>query len=96
MVLVICFCLFFSALLLIVSQRGNFFIVLLSFELITLTLFIFLLSCCYRIGNSRRFFICLIFLVIRVCEATLGLGLLVRSIRRQGYDSINVSLRLKF
>ena len=93
---VICLGLFIAAVFIIISQRGHFFIVLLSFEVITLALFLAFISSMVRILRGTRGLLRLIFLVMAVCEARLGLGLLVRSMRGQGFDFIKSSLRLKF
>lgn len=96
MILVICLRLFACAIFIIISQRGHFFMVLLSFEVVTLALFLCFISCFLRFMNFSRGLFGLIFLVRAVCEARLGLGLLVSSMRGQGFDFVKSSLSLKF
>lgn len=88
--------LFLSAVIMVISQTGHFFIILLSFEVLTLALFYGLGCVIFSFKGMSASFLLLIFLVFSVCEARLGLGLLVRSMRGQGFDFIKSSLRLKF
>lgn len=96
MVGVICLRLFAVAIFIIISQRGHFFMVLLSFEVITLAVFLCFICFLSRLLNGSSGLLALIFLVMAVCEARMGLGLLVSSMRGQGFDFVKTSLRLKF
>lgn len=93
---VICFSLFIISVFMIINQRGHFFMVLLSFEAVTLRLFFLSVRTIVGVGGGPSLLFSLVFLVFRVCEASLGLGLLVRSMRCQGFDYVKGILRLKF
>ena len=91
-----CVFLFLTRLFIVVSRSGEFFMVLLSFEFITLILF--LIVCYYTmiLGGVIRGLISIVFLVMGVCEASLGLGLLVGAVRSEDYGRRESKICLKF
>ena len=96
MVIRLCFLLFFCSVFIIICQGNHFFIILLSFEVLTLRLYIFSVRGIFNFRNFISFFLCVVFLVFRVCEARIGLGLLVRSVGVRGDDSLSNTIRIKF
>lgn len=76
--------LFFSGVIVFVSNRKHLLVTLLRLEFIVLRLFLFLFII-LRIYNYESFF-SIIFLVFRVREGALGLSILVSIIRTHGND----------
>lgn len=76
--------LFFSGVIVFVSNRKHLLATLLRLEFIVLRLFLFLFLF-LNIYNYESFFR-IIFLVFRVCEGALGLSILVSIIRTHGND----------
>nr|YP_010567880.1 NADH dehydrogenase subunit 4L [Lasmigona complanata]UZC55589.1 NADH dehydrogenase subunit 4L [Lasmigona complanata] len=70
----------------LVTQRKSFFGVLLSLEIFTLGCYILIFSLVYFQGSFS--YVCLVFLAISVCEAALGLSLLVSLVRSAGSDYV--------
>lgn len=68
--------------LVFVSNRKHLLITLLSLEFIVLSLFMFLYI--YLSINCSELYFLIVFLVLRVCEGTLGLSILVAIIRTHG------------
>lgn len=77
---------YFCGLIVFVLKRKHLLLILLRLEFIVLSLY-FLLFIYLNLLNYEYFF-CIIFLIIRVCEGTLGLSVLVLIIRRNGNDYI--------
>nr|AFU50212.1 NADH dehydrogenase subunit 4L [Imatidium capense] len=92
MELMLMFCLiYFSGFISFVKNRKHFLLLLLSLEMLSVSL-IFGLSLIYSF-NFNNFFICLIFLVMAVCEGVLGLSVMVLMIRCFGNDyMMNLSM----
>nr|YP_009353858.1 NADH dehydrogenase subunit 4L [Myadora brevis]AQZ26168.1 NADH dehydrogenase subunit 4L [Myadora brevis] len=68
-------------------QRKHFLSVLLLLEVVNLGLFISFLGVINNFGISP--FCCLVFITIGVCEAALGLSLLVVVVRNWGNDHVD-------
>lgn len=84
---------FFSGVLVFVSNRKHLLITLLSLEFIVLSLFLFLFL--FLSLYNYEIFFRIIFLTFRVCEGALGLSILVRIIRTHGnnyFQSFNTLL----
>ncbi len=79
--------LFFSGVVVFVSNRKHLLSTLLRLEFIVLGLFLFLFIY-LNIFNYESFF-SIIFLTFRVCEGALGLSILVSIIRTHGNDYFN-------
>lgn len=92
----VCLNLFLISVFMIIRQRGHFFIILLSFEVVTLRLFFLCVGKIVIVGGGPSVLLALVFLVFRVCEASLGLGLLVSSMRCLGFDQLKRLSSLKF
>lgn len=76
--------LFFSGVIVFVSNRKHLLVTLLSLEFIVLRLFLFLFI--FLNFYNYEIFFSIIFLVFRVCEGALGLSILVSIIRTHGND----------
>lgn len=77
---------YFSGFLVYSLRRGHFFIILLSLEFITLSIFFNLfITINYQVMNL---FFLMIFLTIAVCEGVLGLRVIVMCIRRAGNEYV--------
>nr|YP_008757972.1 NADH dehydrogenase subunit 4L [Solenaia oleivora]AGW24345.1 NADH dehydrogenase subunit 4L [Solenaia oleivora] len=70
----------------LVSQRKSLFGVLLSMEVFTLSVYIVIFSVVWFWGSLSS--VCLIFLGFGVCEAALGLSVLVSLVRSIGSDYV--------
>nr|YP_003355004.1 NADH dehydrogenase subunit 4L [Pyganodon grandis]ACQ91066.1 NADH dehydrogenase subunit 4L [Pyganodon grandis] len=70
----------------LISQRKSLFGALLSMEIITLGVYTMIFSLVYSQGWLSS--VCLIFLTFGVCEAALGLSVLVSLIRSVGSDYV--------
>lgn len=81
------FFLFFRGVIVFISNRKHLLSTLLSLEFIVLRLFLFLFIF-LGIFNYEIYF-SIMFLVFRVCEGALGLGILVSIIRSHGNDYFN-------
>nr|YP_010234006.1 NADH dehydrogenase subunit 4L [Rectidens sumatrensis]QTA71715.1 NADH dehydrogenase subunit 4L [Rectidens sumatrensis] len=68
------------------SQRKSLFGALLSMEVFTLSVYILMFSEVWFMGSASV--VCLIFLGFGVCEAALGLGVLVSLVRSTGGDYV--------
>lgn len=79
--------LFFRGVFVYVSNRKHLLVTLLSLEFIVLRLFLILFLFLNKFNYEIYFSI--IFLVFRVCEGALGLGILVSLIRTHGNDYFN-------
>nr|YP_010471473.1 NADH dehydrogenase subunit 4L [Brillia brevicornis]UVG40812.1 NADH dehydrogenase subunit 4L [Brillia brevicornis] len=79
--------LFFSGVIVFVSNRKHLLSVLLSLEFIVLSLFIFFFI--FLSYLNYEFYFSLMFLVFSVCEGALGLSILVSMIRTHGNDYFN-------
>lgn len=79
--------LFFSGVIVFVSNRKHLLSTLLRLEFIVLSLFLFLFIY-LNIYNHETYFR-IIFLTFRVCEGALGLSILVSIIRTHGNDYFN-------
>nr|YP_010471460.1 NADH dehydrogenase subunit 4L [Brillia bifasciata]UVG40799.1 NADH dehydrogenase subunit 4L [Brillia bifasciata] len=79
--------LFFSGVVVFVSNRKHLLSVLLSLEFIVLSLFIFFFI--FLSYMNFEFYFSLMFLVFSVCEGALGLSILVSMIRTHGNDYFN-------
>jgi NADH-ubiquinone oxidoreductase chain 4L len=79
--------LFFSGVLVFVSNRKHLLITLLSLEFIVLSLFSLLFL--YLNFFGYEIFFSIIFLTFRVCEGALGLSILISIIRTHGNDYFN-------
>lgn len=77
------FFLFFNVIL----RRKNFIFILLRFEILVLINYIFLNY--HHLNNSLNFNFCIYFIIFRVRERCLGLGLLINLIRNYGRDYLN-------
>nr|YP_009680591.1 NADH dehydrogenase subunit 4L [Microcondylaea bonellii]QDH07378.1 NADH dehydrogenase subunit 4L [Microcondylaea bonellii] len=70
----------------LMSQRKSLFGALLSMEVFTLSVYIMVFSAVWFFGSLTS--VCLIFLGFGVCEAALGLSVLVSLIRSTGSDYV--------
>ena len=86
MFLVLCFFLFVCSVIIIFSQKYYFLIILLSFELIVMSIFVGWSNYIWYSGVRVGVVFSIIFLTFRVCEARIGLSLLVASVRFLGQD----------
>nr|QWB85699.1 NADH dehydrogenase subunit 4L [Peithona prionoides] len=77
---------FFSGLIVFSLKRKHLLIMLLSLELMILSLYFNIFIYLSLVGNE--FFFSLIFLTMSVCEGVLGLSILVCMIRTYGNDYI--------
>nr|QIV24571.1 NADH dehydrogenase subunit 4L [Phaolus metallicus] len=77
---------FFSALVLFCSKRKHLLLMLLSLELVVLSLYLNIFM--YLSGVSCDCFFSMIFITMSVCEGVLGLSILVLMIRSFGNDYI--------
>nr|QIV24623.1 NADH dehydrogenase subunit 4L [Papunya picta] len=77
---------FFSGLVVFCSKRKHLLLMLLSLELVVLSLYlnIFLYLSC----SGGNYFVSMIFITMSVCEGALGLSMLVAMIRSWGNDYI--------
>nr|YP_010148085.1 NADH dehydrogenase subunit 4L [Potamilus streckersoni]QQV68445.1 NADH dehydrogenase subunit 4L [Potamilus streckersoni]UUA64277.1 NADH dehydrogenase subunit 4L [Potamilus streckersoni] len=71
----------------LVAQRKSLFGVLLSMEIFTLSVYVMVFGVIYLSGGLSG--ICLVFLAFGVCEAALGLSVLVSLIRSTGSDYVS-------
>nr|YP_009373466.1 NADH dehydrogenase subunit 4L [Cumberlandia monodonta]AQT38563.1 NADH dehydrogenase subunit 4L [Cumberlandia monodonta]WGM81260.1 NADH dehydrogenase subunit 4L [Cumberlandia monodonta] len=71
----------------LVSQRKSLFGVLLSMEVFTLAVYVVIFSELWVLGELSS--LCLIFLTFGVCEAALGLSVLVSLVRGVGSDYVS-------
>nr|YP_010853120.1 NADH dehydrogenase subunit 4L [Margaritifera middendorffi]WGM81338.1 NADH dehydrogenase subunit 4L [Margaritifera middendorffi] len=71
----------------LVSQRKSLFGVLLSMEVFTLGIYTIIFSVFWILGKLGS--LCLIFLTFGVCEAALGLSVLVSLVRGVGSDYVS-------
>nr|YP_004934867.1 NADH dehydrogenase subunit 4L [Paracladura trichoptera]AET13118.1 NADH dehydrogenase subunit 4L [Paracladura trichoptera] len=78
------FILFFSGILVFISNRKHLLITLLSLEFIVLSLFLFIFLI-LNLFQSETYF-CVLFLVMSVCEGVLGISILITMIRTHGND----------
>nr|AJW76416.1 NADH dehydrogenase subunit 4L [Chorotypus fenestratus] len=70
------------------SLRKHLLIVLLSLEYIVISLFLFMIT--YLTMFSSSFHYVVIYLVLSVCEGSLGLSILISMIRSHGSDFFNL------
>nr|YP_009913056.1 NADH dehydrogenase subunit 4L [Amblema plicata]QLJ92868.1 NADH dehydrogenase subunit 4L [Amblema plicata] len=70
----------------LMSQRKSLFGVLLSMEIFTLGIYIVIFSAVYFFSSLSS--VCLVFLAFGVCEAALGLSVLVSLVRSTGSDYV--------
>nr|BBO25458.1 NADH dehydrogenase subunit 4L [Pronodularia japanensis] len=70
----------------LMSQRKSLFGALLSMEIFTLSVYVMIFSVVWFLGELSS--ICLIFLGFGVCEAALGLSVLVSLVRSTGSDYV--------
>nr|ALY11312.1 NADH dehydrogenase subunit 4L [Obrium sp. NS-2015] len=77
---------FFSALIVFVSNREHLLLMLLSLESMVLSLY--WLIYLYLLSSDYNFFFSMVYLVVSVCESTLGLVILVSMIRTWGNDYV--------
>lgn len=80
--------LYFSGILSFRLKCKHLLVMLLSLEMVILSLFIFLFAEIISVGFSSYF--CMIFLSISVCESSLGLSILVSIIRSHGRDYFRI------
>nr|ARH54100.1 NADH dehydrogenase subunit 4L [Arachnobas tricolor] len=80
--------LFFSGLFIYVFKYKHFLLMLLSLELIVLSLYFLMVT--YFSYYIYEYFMCMFFLTMSVCESALGLSLLVLIVRTHGSDMILV------
>nr|YP_006576412.1 NADH dehydrogenase subunit 4L [Semele scabra]AEV94306.1 NADH dehydrogenase subunit 4L [Semele scabra] len=92
----LCLVLFLMCLCLIFFQEKHFLSVLLVFELVTLSVFIFILCVMSFSGGGGEVTFGLVFLVFGVYEAANGLGLLVSRTRGSGVDKLGALFSLSF
>nr|YP_009913069.1 NADH dehydrogenase subunit 4L [Pleurobema oviforme]QLJ92881.1 NADH dehydrogenase subunit 4L [Pleurobema oviforme] len=71
----------------LMSQRKSLFGVLLSMEIFTLGVYIMIFSVVYFMSELNS--VCLVFLSFGVCEAALGLSVLVSLVRSTGSDYVS-------
>nr|DAB41861.1 TPA_asm: NADH dehydrogenase subunit 4L [Elliptio complanata] len=71
----------------LMSQRKSLFGVLLSMEIFTLGVYIMIFSVVYFVSELNS--VCLVFLSFGVCEAALGLSVLVSLVRSTGSDYVS-------
>nr|ACQ91053.1 NADH dehydrogenase subunit 4L [Venustaconcha ellipsiformis] len=71
----------------LISQRKSFFGVLLSMEIFTLGVYVMMFGVVYLLSSLNS--VCLVFLTFGVCEAALGLSVLVSLIRSTGSDYVS-------
>nr|DAB41899.1 TPA_asm: NADH dehydrogenase subunit 4L [Uniomerus tetralasmus] len=71
----------------LMSQRKSLFGILLSMEVFTLSVYVMIFSGVYFVSSLNS--ICLIFLSFGVCEAALGLSVLVSLVRSTGSDYVS-------
>nr|YP_009672025.1 NADH dehydrogenase subunit 4L [Margaritifera margaritifera]QCX42009.1 NADH dehydrogenase subunit 4L [Margaritifera margaritifera] len=71
----------------LVSQRKSLFGVLLSMEIFTLGVYAVIFSVFWVLGELSS--LCLVFLTFGVCEAALGLSVLVSLVRSVGSDYVS-------
>nr|QXT45537.1 NADH dehydrogenase subunit 4L [Leptinotarsa decemlineata] len=77
---------FFSALIVFISNRKHYLLMLLSLEFGVLSLY---LNMYFFLSNMvNEFFFMMIFLTMSVCEGVLGLAILILMIRTFGNDHI--------
>nr|YP_010596145.1 NADH dehydrogenase subunit 4L [Polididus armatissimus]WAJ48477.1 NADH dehydrogenase subunit 4L [Polididus armatissimus] len=81
------FVMLFSGLLTFCSMRKHLLLTLLSLEFLSLALYAMLFMYLYCYGFSMYFI--LIFMAFTVCEAAVGLGILVCLIRGHGNDNVS-------
>nr|APX40014.1 NADH dehydrogenase subunit 4L [Lachnaia pubescens] len=77
---------FFSGLFSFSASRKHLLMMLLSLEFLSLSMYFGLFVYLSMLG--QEIFFCLIFLTVSVCEASLGLAVLVLMIRNHGNDYI--------
>nr|APX39897.1 NADH dehydrogenase subunit 4L [Lachnaia cylindrica] len=77
---------FFSGLVSFSVGRKHLLLMLLSLEFLSLTMYFGLFI--YLSGIGQENFFCLIYLTMSVCEASLGLAILVMMIRSHGNDYV--------
>nr|YP_009441912.1 NADH dehydrogenase subunit 4L [Trypodendron domesticum]AOY40120.1 NADH dehydrogenase subunit 4L [Trypodendron domesticum] len=77
---------FISSLLVYILNYSHFLIILLSLEMMVLSLF--LLMFFYYLKFNMESFISMVFISVTVCESALGLSLLVWMIRTHGGDFV--------
>nr|AML25565.1 NADH dehydrogenase subunit 4L [Anobiinae sp. BMNH 1274383] len=85
------FLFFFSSVLLFCLKRKHLLMMLLSLELIILSLYFNLYL--YLMDYNYEYYLLMLFMVMSVCEGVLGLSLLVSMIRTHGGDyfqSLNI------
>nr|YP_009255563.1 NADH dehydrogenase subunit 4L [Lamprotula scripta]AND82415.1 NADH dehydrogenase subunit 4L [Lamprotula scripta] len=70
----------------LMSQRKSLFGALLSMEIFTLSVYIMILGVVWFLGGLSS--VCLVFLGFGVCEAALGLSVLVSLVRSTGSDYV--------
>nr|AXS64820.1 NADH dehydrogenase subunit 4L [Cerambycidae sp. 3 KM-2017] len=75
-----------SGIIVFVSKRKHFLIMLLSLEFIVISIYLNLMI--YFAHSNYEFFFSMIFLTMSVCEGVLGLAVLVQMIRTHGNDYI--------
>nr|AOY40016.1 NADH dehydrogenase subunit 4L [Scolytinae sp. BMNH 1040265]AOY40276.1 NADH dehydrogenase subunit 4L [Curculionoidea sp. 2 KM-2015] len=80
--------LFLSGLLVYVSKYKHFLTMLLSLEVVVLSVFVLMFLFC-NVFNLENF-LSVIYLSFSVCEGALGLGLLVLIIRTHGSDMVMI------
>nr|YP_010952550.1 NADH dehydrogenase subunit 4L [Craspedortha porphyria]WMQ52870.1 NADH dehydrogenase subunit 4L [Craspedortha porphyria] len=75
---------FFMGNFIFISKNKHLLIILLSLEFIVLSIFFFLLVFLMKINYDM--YMLMVFLVLSVCEGSLGLSILVSMIRTHGND----------
>nr|AND96612.1 NADH deshydrogenase subunit 4L [Helictopleurus quadripunctatus] len=79
---------YFSGLISFTIKRKHLLLMLLSLEMIVLSLFFILFL--YLSFFSYQYFFSMVFLTMSVCEGALGLSILVLLIRTHGNDYFNI------
>nr|ARH54191.1 NADH dehydrogenase subunit 4L [Coleoptera sp. 1 AH-2016] len=80
---------FMSGILVFILKYNHFLIMLLSLEMVMLSLYLCMLM--YVSYFVNEYFMCMFFLTLGVCEGALGLSLLVKMIRSYGNDHMSMS-----
>nr|YP_009108152.1 NADH dehydrogenase subunit 4L [Panopea globosa]AIU56061.1 NADH dehydrogenase subunit 4L [Panopea globosa] len=93
---IMCLVFFSVAVFMVISQKRYFLVILLSVEVMVLALFLGLVSYSVSVGSVGSILMGVFFLTFSVCEASIGLGVLVATVRFWGGDYSSACLSLKF
>nr|YP_010715714.1 NADH dehydrogenase subunit 4L [Panopea japonica]WDE73817.1 NADH dehydrogenase subunit 4L [Panopea japonica] len=93
---VLCFLFFGTSVFMVIRQKRYFLMVLLSVEIMVLSLFLGLMSYSASVESLSGIMMSVFFITFSVCEASIGLGVLVSVVRFLGGDYSGAGLSLKF